>query len=87
MTLYLWLISQTVNNDWDTYASAVVCAASEEEARLMHPDGSSKWDDVESHWDYGRYSWADPSNIAVRMIGITDKGVEPGVICSDFNAG
>lgn len=45
--LNLYLISQTVNNGYDTYDSAVVAAASEEEARLIYPDnwgmGQNKW--------------------------------------------
>lgn len=34
----LWKISQTVNNDYETYDSAIVAAETEEEARLTHPD-------------------------------------------------
>jgi len=33
----LYLISQTINNGYDTYDSAVVCAESEDEARKIHP--------------------------------------------------
>jgi hypothetical protein len=35
----LYLISQNVNNDYDTYDAAVVAANSEDEARLIHPCG------------------------------------------------
>lgn len=31
----LYLISQNVNNGYDTYDSAVVCAETEEEARMI----------------------------------------------------
>lgn len=33
----LYLLSQDINDGWDTYDSCVVCAKSEEEARLIHP--------------------------------------------------
>jgi len=33
----LYLISQNVNNDYDTFDSAVVCAENEEKAKRVHP--------------------------------------------------
>lgn len=33
----LYIISQDINNDYDTYDSAVVCAEDEEDAREIHP--------------------------------------------------
>ena len=33
----LYLISQSVNNEYDTYDSAVVAAESEEDATKIHP--------------------------------------------------
>jgi len=35
----LYLISQDVNDGYDTYDSAVVCSESESDARMMHPGG------------------------------------------------
>lgn len=35
--VYLYKISQNVNNDYDTYDCAVVAAHSEDEARNIHP--------------------------------------------------
>lgn len=35
----LYLISQSQNNYFDTYDSAVVCAPDEDTARWTHPDG------------------------------------------------
>jgi hypothetical protein len=35
--MFLWLISQNENGNYDAFDSAVVVAASEEEARLIHP--------------------------------------------------
>jgi len=71
----IYLISQTVNDDWDTYDSAVVYAYSEEGARNTHP--------------YGRdsFGWCDPKDVKVEFIGIAKSEVEEGVICASFNAG
>lgn len=33
----IYKISQNINNGWDTYDSAIVCAESEEDARKIHP--------------------------------------------------
>ena len=35
----LYLLTQDVNMDWDTYDSVIVCAESEEEAVKIHPNG------------------------------------------------
>lgn len=76
----LWRIYQDVNNDYDTYDSAVVAAPDMDAARAMHPGGELAWK--------GRYpSWAyDPSQVGVQLIGDAAPGIE-GVICASFNAG
>lgn len=72
----LYLISQSVNNDYNTYDSAVVAAPDEETARNTYPG----W----GEWDYGR--WARyRSDVKVELIGQTDR--EAGVILASFNAG
>ena len=89
----LFKISQDINNDWDTYDSAIVIADSEEEARHIHPlpvlndlDNDEKW------WESGyTRSWAHPEHVSVVEVGLfisnpsSDK--EERVICSSFNAG
>lgn len=82
----LYLISQTSNNDYDTYDSAVVCAESEDAARTMHPSGD------DSAWERHRgVSWAtwcqDPKDVSVRRIGRPAAGVKRGVVLASFNAG
>lgn len=37
----LYKISQDVNDGWDTFDSAIVAAKSEEDARNIHPDGTT----------------------------------------------
>ncbi len=69
----LYKIWQEVNDDYDTYDSAVVCAESEEEARntnLGTPD-----------------IWAKPEYVKVKEIGIANDDVKKGIIVASFNAG
>jgi hypothetical protein len=77
----LWKISQTKNDGYDTYDSAVVAAETEELARLTMPSESEKWGE--------RYSaWApDPTHVRVKLIGNAIDEIEPGVIVASFNAG
>jgi len=71
----IYLISQSVNNDYDTYDAMVVAAPDEETARHMHPS-----------WGWESNSWARyPSDVYVELIGQTDR--EAGVILASFNAG
>lgn len=74
----LWLISQTVNRDYDTYDSAVVAAETEDDARLIVPHGQGY---------KGQRSWADPEDIIVEHIGEAIIGTPAGVVLSSFNAG
>ena len=86
----LYLISQTVNNGYDTYDSAVVCAKSEENARVIHPSTynlkNEWWSD---HWYCG--DWTMPENVKVELIGTlineSAEDLEKEVICASFNAG
>ena len=45
----IYLLTQDVNVDYDTYDAAIVCAESEEEAVKIHPDGEI-WGTV-YRWD------------------------------------
>lgn len=56
--LFLWLISQSANDGYDKYDSAVVCAATEEDARHVHPSPYAKGWDQHFGW-YGEYDCAD----------------------------
>jgi len=88
----IYLISQSVNNDYDTFDSAVVVAKSAVEARNINPQRS--WGDHERlfvNWDdIGRWtSWCyKPSQVQVEYIGRASvKTKKPGVILASFNAG
>lgn len=80
----LWLISQKENTGYDTYDSAVVMAATADEARMMHPYGD-EWDGKEDSWG----TWADADKVRVEEIGLASPslGPSPKVICASFNAG
>ena len=88
----LYLITQPDENvTYDTYDSAVVAAASEDEARNTHPDGSG------ATFPPGQYiprrpwwslsEWTEPENVSVQLIGTAASGMAAGVLCSSFNAG
>lgn len=78
----LYLISQYENTDYDTYDSAVVCAETEEEARMIHP-GKDEWDGEMDKYD----TWCAAKDVKVELIGIADDSVKEGVVCASFNAG
>lgn len=78
----IYLISQTENNDYDTYDSAVVCAPDEETAQKMSPaDGSVMTPD-----NWINYTWCESQEqVNVKYLGETE--LEQGLILSSFNAG
>ena len=101
-TLNLYLISQNVNNDYDTFGSAVVAARDEEDARSIHP--SPSWlgishlptvaptareakEEKEKKGYNSDETWTIRENVKVRLIGIGSPDVKRGVICASYNAG
>lgn len=81
----LWLISQTVNSDYDTYDSAVVAAETAEAAVLIHPGGDNRWPLKETR---PYYDWAMTiTDVNVKLIGDATSDIAPGVILASFNAG
>ena len=100
--LKLYLISQNVNNGYDTFSAAVVCAENEEDAKRVHPhDGFKAYFDEEKKqfWtkrvDGKPYlfedkyeTWTnDLKKIRVEYLGEVKEGIKKGVICSSFHAG
>jgi hypothetical protein len=82
----LYLLTQDKNNEYDTYDSAVVCAANEEEAKVIHPNLEKQLFNLIT---YGKDdTWTDIEYVTVTLIGIADISVKEGtVICASFNAG
>ena len=79
----LYLISQDVNDEYDTYDSAVVCAETEDEARMIHP--------VDEEWDGSKAEnyceWCDVKDVQVKIIGVAANNLQIGVILASYNAG
>lgn len=87
MQMYLWKISQDVNNGWDTYDSAVVAAKTEEEARNIHPDPYGNFMLCEEFHPRTYGSWCARQDVKVEMIGVAVDGTLAGVIVASFKAG
>ena len=74
----LYLITQEINNDYDTYDSFVVVAEDEESAKTVHPLDTDK--------SFG--SWVkDVKDIQVEYLGEAKEGIKKGEILGSFNAG
>lgn len=86
----LYYISQSEVKGYDTYSALVVCAESEESARLIHPrqhlydlylgDGLRKmWQDS---------SWcSSPEHVKVEYLGEAADNIKRGIILESFHAG
>ena len=79
----LYRITQIVNNDYDTYDSAIVAAESEDDARNMHPNFDFSCPDYIPEATY----WAEPKDVHAEFIGVAAEGIERSVILASFNAG
>jgi len=79
----LFLISQTINQSYDSFDSAVVVADSKETAKNMHPGGGFVTQTDNS------CSWCcSPEDVTVTYLGeAADSYQEPEVVCASFNAG
>lgn len=75
----LYLISQDVNNGYDTWNAFVVCAKNEEDAKTVR-----ELDPVDEF--YG--GWVkDTNDIKVEYLGNAKPGSKRGIILESFNAG
>lgn len=78
----LYYISRSDSASYNEFESAVVVAASEDDARNTHPSGdNSNWQDTSE--DGAPWDWVSPNSVQVRHIGIAADG-ESGVICASF---
>lgn len=82
--LFLYLLTQTVNQEYDTYDSCVVVAKDEISAKSIQPSGRP----IAEYEQVGFYNWAPPSEVNSQFIGIAHSDLNDGdVICASFNAG
>ena len=77
----LYLVSQDVNNDYDTFDSFVCFAEDEESARRMHPSGKNYLIP-----DNFTHLWASSDKVKVEFLSKADDKVKSGVILASFNA-
>ena len=85
MNMNLYLISQDINEDYDTYDAAVVAAENEDDARKIHPDGISEEEWKGQDWWDTWVKYTERGKIKVEHIGVTNK--KRGIILASFNAG
>ena len=82
--MFLYVISQNVNDVYDTYDSAVVCAENEDEARKIHPD------ECYNDWD-GKcepfFDWCAAEDVRVEIIGTAANNLPKGIVVASYNAG
>lgn len=75
----MYLISQDTNDGYDTYDACVVCAESEDAAKMILPD---------EYASFGWRTWVPgPEFVHCKFIGNAAPWVKKGVILASFNAG
>lgn len=82
----LWLIEQHINNDYDTYDSAVVAAVDEEAARDTHPYAAKTTRETEIEGKLYS-SWAPFDKVRATYLGEALAGMPSGGVLASFNAG
>lgn len=82
----LWKLTQTVNNDYDTYDSIIVAAKTEEEALCIHP---TPYVEEAPPWKhYGAWVKDPLTEVKATYLGNASPFVKiEGVILASFNAG
>lgn len=93
---YIWHVSRP-NMDGSAYSQFVqfiAVAATEDEARRMHPESTWKIPGVSApEWNGEKEEWTDqsivtwpvrPDELTVVCLGTANDGVEPGIIVADY---
>ena len=78
----IYLLEQDVNDDYDVFTAAVVCAENEEQAITIHPVGYDLFYNGKKD-----YAWVNSyEDIKCTYLGKADESVKYGVILASFNA-
>lgn len=72
--MFLYLISQDILESVDVYESAVVVAATEEEARGIHPSKEEDWNKRDSD------TWVDARDVKVQCVGVAASRLKAGSV-------
>lgn len=95
----LYLITQDVNTDYDTFDSAVVAASCEDDARLIHPspycgraESGWKWlppyaEACDASTESRTSCWCSAEEVEVKLIGEATGQKAGSVICASYHAG
>ena len=83
----LYLIWQEINNNYDTFDSAIVCAENMDEAIRIHPANNPREEPKDVLWKYLINEWANLENIHCELIGKAESHIPKGVVLASFNAG
>lgn len=84
----LYKLSQSTNNDYDTYDSCVVCAENEHEAKTIHPSSFAKEDWFLRVDEWRSNTWATClEDVKCELIGVSSENIKPGLVLASFNAG
>ena len=77
----LYKVSQTENNDYDTYDAMIVAATTEDVARNTHP--------FPPDWGHAMSTWCStPDKATVELIGTTTNPYYDGeIVLASYNAG
>lgn len=102
MSLFLWKLSQNMNNDYDTYDSAIVVSNNSATAKHIHPSCNIEtgqpyyyYNEEKEGWystgndEYSGFnSWADAEDVTATCVGkAADWLGEGAVVCASFRAG
>jgi hypothetical protein len=83
-TVNLYLLSQSSNDGFDSYDSAVVAAPDDETARRIHPEFKAG-DEIDDWTPWMLEQWAAPQELTVCYLGEAADGVAFGVVCASYN--
>jgi len=76
----LYILSQDVNNEYDTYDYLLVCAASELDALTMPMSHRC----LNYSMPLDRSNWCDIKDVKIQKIGKADLGLERGFIFASY---
>ena len=88
----IYKLSQTINDNYDTFDSCVVIAENKKEAVKAHPNGYQNWDtrgqksesryygyenfDIYGYENFDINDWAEIKDIKVELIGVADESLD-----------